>query len=79
MTVLRQMVIRAQRTPGHQLYATDPAWQEALTMLDASLVTDSSDAATLVVVPDRLGLPSLRDAKARGSKPQKSGDREGDS
>lgn len=60
MNVLREIVRAAQAQPSQTIYTDVVDWRLALTVFDASLVSESADTATIVLTRDALGLPTVQ-------------------
>jgi hypothetical protein len=72
MTLLREIARAAGNEARERIYTEERRWHGGLTVFNASLVTSSADTATLLVVPDALGFPTVRrpsGIKAGGDRP----------
>lgn len=60
MAVLREIAATAAETPGQTLYTPVERWRRALSVFYAPVFSASPEGATLVIVPDAVGLPSVQ-------------------
>jgi 4-amino-4-deoxy-L-arabinose transferase-like glycosyltransferase len=70
MSVLREIARSAQDSGGQAIYTDERRWHRALEIFNASLLTDSSDEATIVLRKDALGLPSVQSLSSPPNKSQ---------
>jgi 4-amino-4-deoxy-L-arabinose transferase-like glycosyltransferase len=66
MTVLREIARAAGESGGQSIYTDERRWHRALEIFDASLLTDSSDEATIVLRQDALGMPAVQSLSSQG-------------
>jgi hypothetical protein len=60
MTVLREIARRTRQLPSANFRAEDPHWERAMRIFGASLLSEPSQRADFVIVPDPVGLPALQ-------------------